>query len=174
MEVEDWNEYGELKQHVKIVPIDGFKTAPPPPPVKAASASKSTSGLAAAEKAKPKEAEKGPEIPGAQPTAFTLAMRTVGEEAAAKAKEAKKVVIKKVEDIGKAVEAVVKGSDGSSDDKWATDSNPSTWSIFADSVMQADDGTWSRRSGSMENESIFNIVDSREALQSPTTGTWKN
>lgn len=149
VEVEDWNEYGELKQHVKIVPIDGFKATPAAPPVKPSSSSKSASGLAAAEK--PKGTEKGSEIPGAQPTAFTLAMRSVGEEAATKAKEAKKVVTETFEGVGKKVEEVVqavKGSDGSSGDKSvASSSAVSGWSMYTDSVMQADDGTWSGSSG---------------------------
>lgn len=180
MEVEDWNEYGELKQHVKIVPIEGFKTAPPPPPVKpASSSSKPTTGLAATEK--PKGAAKGSEIPGAQPTAFTLAMKSVGEEAAAKAKEAKKAVAQTFEGVGKKVEQVVqtaKVSTGISDDKPAASSpSGSSWSMYTDSVMQAKDGTWSSsssRSGAAKDGPISSIIESHEVLQSPTSGTWKN
>lgn len=179
VEVEDWNEYGELKQHVKIVPIDGFKTAPPPPPVKPASSStsKPTTGLAATEK--PKEAGKGSEIPGAQPTAFTLAMKSVGEEAAAKAKETKKVVAQTFEGVGKKVEEVVqavKGSDGTSDNKSAMSSSTS-WSMYTDSIMQAVNGTWSKSSngsGGAGEGPISTIIESHEVLQSPTSGTWKN
>jgi hypothetical protein len=115
VEVEDWNEYGELKQHVTMY-YDEFTT-----PSKAAAAKQIPSKLIsqnpqaqaqaqakvqAAEPANQKEnvkptpapaatAEKKEEVKapaGGQPTSFTLAMRQVGQEAAAKAKEVKKKV----------------------------------------------------------------------------------
>lgn len=183
VEVEDWNEYGELKGHVKIVAIDGFKTAPPSPPVKPpTSASQPTSSglsssLSAAER--PREAGKKTEILGATPTAFTMAMMSVGAEAAAKAKAAQKVMVGTAQGVSKKVEEVVlavKGSDAPSDAKSADSSVSSPWAMYTDSILQAeDDGTWSRSSNAQSQDGpISSVIESKESLQSPTSGTWKN
>jgi len=188
VEVEDWNEYGELRQHVKIVPIDGFKAAPNAPPVKpATSTSKSSAISTSASPAvvKPKEAENGSKLPGAQPTAFTMAMKSVGEEAAAKAKEAKKAVVQTYQDVGKKVESVIMGTDGTSEEKQnlekpssekiaTASSSTSVSTLSTEAVMQAQDGTWSSSSNSVEEGPISSLIESMAALQSPTSGTWKN
>ncbi|KAA8564519.1 hypothetical protein EYC84_011443 [Monilinia fructicola] len=69
VEIEDWNEYGELKQHIKIVPVSGPAPAAPP-----ASASQSV-------ESKPS---------GGAETTITLALRQATQEAAQKAKDLKK------------------------------------------------------------------------------------
>lgn len=102
MEIEDWNEYGELKQHVTIVPEGGTPArsagptplgTPSKPPV---SQENKKPEPAIAESSKPSEASKDTEeskIPvGGVATSFTLAMRQAGQEAAQKAKETKKAV----------------------------------------------------------------------------------
>lgn len=108
MEIEDWNEYGELKQHVKIVPVDGTP-APKPAPVQAKPSVKTAEvkpPVAAA--ATPKAESPKPETPKASadagPTEFTLAMRGIGEEAAQKAKEVKNKGVQVLSGSGKADE----------------------------------------------------------------------
>lgn len=189
VEIEDWNEYGELKQHVKIVPIDGFRAAPPAPPVKPSpSTTKQTiiSTTASPAGVEPKEAEEGSELPGAQPTAFTAAMKSVGEAAAAKANEAKKAVVQTSQGVAKKVESVVMGMDGASEEKPSTEkpsmekattasSSSSVSTLSTGSAMQAQDGTWSHSSSSpVEDGPISSIIESMAALQSPTSGSWKN
>lgn len=183
VEVEDWNEYGELKQHVKIVQIDGFKVAPPPPPVKPPTSDSKpiSTGLSSSSLAgvgNPKRAEEKPADPGAAPAAITLAMRKVGAEAAAKAKAAQKVVVGTAQSVGKKVEQAVHavtGPDVSSDKNSTGSFVASTWLMYTDSIMQASDGTWSCISG-LEGQDgpISSIIYSGEALQSPSSGTWKN
>jgi hypothetical protein len=120
VEVEDWNEYGELKQHVTMY-YDEFTTpskaaapksvAPTPsgtpskPPVSKPIVSqkendKPTPTKAVAEPSKAAEPSDTPT--GGQPTAFTLAMRQVGQEAAQKAKEVKKKATETFVGVGKA------------------------------------------------------------------------
>ncbi|OBT56891.1 hypothetical protein VE04_02354 [Pseudogymnoascus sp. 24MN13] len=116
VEIEDWNEYGELKQHVRIV---GVSSTPPRPPgfgnpIKAAAAAAAAPVAPAApaapapptapplptgakqpipltpeSKPVPKEAE-APKTPAAGGNSMTLAMRQMGEEAAQRAKDMKK------------------------------------------------------------------------------------
>ncbi|KAG9241539.1 hypothetical protein BJ878DRAFT_223804 [Calycina marina] len=105
VEVEDWNEYGELKQHVTMY-YDEFTTPsksavplPNPlatkPPIVQKENIKPTASIATRSPAvaeKPKASEEPKEPVSAQPTSFTLAMRQVGEQAAQIAKEGKKKV----------------------------------------------------------------------------------
>jgi len=94
--VEDWNEYGELKQHVTMY-YDEFTM-----PSKAAASQSTPSKAPANQKENVKPAPATPETAkfveetkapaGGQATSFTLAMRQVGQEAAAKAKDVKKKV----------------------------------------------------------------------------------
>lgn len=115
MEVEDWNEYGELKQHVTMY-YDEFTT--PSKPAAPRSAVPTPSGTPSkpavsqkenekpiptksiAESSKPVEAAVAPI--GGQATAFSLAMRQVGQEAAQKAKEVKKKAAETFVGVGKA------------------------------------------------------------------------
>jgi hypothetical protein len=105
VDVEEWNEYGELKQHVKIVPESGtpaVSTAPTPsgtpskPPK--TDENKKPESSTSSENSKPPT--------GAQPTAFTLAMRQVGEEAAQKAKDAKNKVMEGFDGTGKGEDTI--------------------------------------------------------------------
>jgi len=106
VEVEEWNEYGELKQHIKIVPIGGTPSgsaAPTPTttPSKAPVVAKENTKPApiAAESSKLAE----PVQPAAAaPSSFTLAMRQAGQEAAQKAKDSKKKPVETLEGVGEA------------------------------------------------------------------------
>jgi len=130
VEIEDWNEYGELKQHVKIVHDTTPKNPGTPLPstsLSRASLSNQNSPAAASESTKPASAEplktttkevedaketedknekeiqkEGPV--GGVPTAFTLALRQAGEEAAQKAKEAKNKVVEIFSGTGEAID----------------------------------------------------------------------
>ncbi|KAF5023632.1 hypothetical protein F66182_4301 [Fusarium sp. NRRL 66182] len=115
VEIEDWNEYGELKQHVKIYydehTIPSINQKLPDPPLKrpinlgggapsaSKSAAKSTAVAAAAAAAAPKPAPPAPPLPETKTSApaakpaeakkeeKTLPVRSVAEDAAQKAKE---------------------------------------------------------------------------------------
>ena len=107
MEIEEWNEYGELKEHVTIYHEGGAPSKPDVPNLLKSTPSKAP-GLqenkkhepAAAESSKDAETSKPPA--GAQPTSFTLAMRQAGQEAAQKAKDAKKKVTETFTGVGEA------------------------------------------------------------------------
>jgi hypothetical protein len=105
VEVEEWNEYGELKQHIKIVPIGGTPSGsaaatPTTTPSKApAVAKENVKPASAAQSSKLAE----PEQPAAAaPSSFTLAMRQASQEAAQKAKDGKKKAPQTLEGVGEA------------------------------------------------------------------------
>ncbi|KAI9651041.1 hypothetical protein NHQ30_001078 [Ciborinia camelliae] len=90
VEIEDWNEYGELKQHIKIVPVSGPGANP---------AIKAKAPVNTQENKKPAVAPAAPPAPtyveskppsGAPEMIATLAMRQATQEAAQKAKDLKK------------------------------------------------------------------------------------
>lgn len=96
MEVEEWNEYGELKENLKIVPIGGtpFGYAAATP-----TTTPSKAPVVVKENVKP-FAELEEAAPPA-PSSFTLAMRQAGQEAGQKAKDSKKkalVTLERVEE----------------------------------------------------------------------------
>lgn len=106
VEIEEWNEYGELKQHITIYHEGGAPTnsaAPTPSgtPSKAPVLPKNNKPEPVAAAESSKDAESKPAA-GAQPSSFTLAMRQVGEEAAQKAKEAKQKVTETFTGVGEA------------------------------------------------------------------------
>ncbi|CAL3967343.1 unnamed protein product [Diplocarpon coronariae] len=97
VEVEDWNEYGELKQHVKIVNAPGslvLKPALKPPasaPAKGAPAPVAKENVKPApELAEKRETEETQSPASAGPSPISLALRQAGQEAAQKAKDNKK------------------------------------------------------------------------------------
>ncbi|KAK3995409.1 hypothetical protein QBC44DRAFT_25463 [Cladorrhinum sp. PSN332] len=85
VEIEEWNEYGELKQHVKIYydefTIPSISQAPPPQPPKPAAA---PIPLMAPKAELPKPAKTTTPAAGAT---ITLPIRSIAEEAAQKAKQ---------------------------------------------------------------------------------------
>jgi hypothetical protein len=88
VDVEEWNEYGELKQHINVVPESSTPAlSAAPTPSGTPSKPPKTDENKKPESSSSSESPKPPA--GAQPTSFTLAMRQVGEEAARKAKDAK-------------------------------------------------------------------------------------
>ncbi|KUJ10998.1 uncharacterized protein LY89DRAFT_758673 [Mollisia scopiformis] len=106
VEVEDWNEYGELKQHVKIVgnsnmtPVRTPAVTPSSTPSKPAVQKENIKPeSAAASTSKETETPKS-SVPEATP--ITLALRQVGQEAAQKAKDNKKKPMETFSGVGKA------------------------------------------------------------------------
>ncbi|TGO12481.1 hypothetical protein BTUL_0088g00580 [Botrytis tulipae] len=91
VEIEDWNEYGELKQHIKIVPVSGPGANPAiqaKPPTNLKENNKPAVAPAAPPASTPKSVNTKPS--GAAETTITLALRQATQEAAQKAKDLKK------------------------------------------------------------------------------------
>ncbi|KAL7629447.1 hypothetical protein AAE478_000967 [Parahypoxylon ruwenzoriense] len=171
VEIEEWNEYGELKQNVTIY-YDDFtippkSQAPPPPPAAAPKSSKPAAPPAAA--AHPPAAPPLPQAAGStkKPSAAGAANTglSIAEEAAKKAKQVhlnslrEKVYGKKDKD----------GADAAKDAKPAS-SNPAK----KDPVESASEGLSSlsiSADGRKEKEKAKAVGGA--ALQSPTTGTWR-
>jgi hypothetical protein len=103
VEIEDWNEYGELKLHVDIVHDGPAPAAPTPsgPPSKAPM-SQENKKPEPTPSSSSKSAELSSPPAGAQPTSFTLAMRQAGQEAAQKAKDSMKKATVTLSGIGSA------------------------------------------------------------------------
>lgn len=107
VEIEEWNEYGELKDHITIYHEKEtlVKSAVPTPsstPSKAPASQENNKPdpIVAAESSK--DAETSKSSANVQPSSFTLAMRQAGQEAAQKAKEAKKKATETFTGIGEA------------------------------------------------------------------------
>lgn len=103
--MEDWNEYGELKQHVKIVGNSNMTPVRTPvgtasnTPAKPATQKENTKPTVPASSTKETEPSKS-SIPEATP--ITLALRQVGQEAAQKAKDNKKKPMQTFSGVGEA------------------------------------------------------------------------
>jgi len=175
--VEDWNEYGELKQHVTMY-YDEYTTpakgsvAPTPsgtpskPPVNQKENQKpvaptSESSKAAVEPLKP--------LAGGQPTSFTLAMRQVGQEAAQKAKEVKKMATETFVGVGKAEP----GKKDQTAKPSALDTSTERHTIETTTYGQSPTSTtWSRE---VHGKPVTprHSIDKLESMQSPNSTAWK-
>lgn len=194
MEIEDWNEYGELKQHVRIVGVSstparpaGFgnplKAAAPvaavTPATPAAPAAPAAPPLPTGAKQpiprtpEPKPASKEAEAPKAPATggsSITLAMRQMGEEAAQRAKDMKKNTLKAKPEVfvgsgtGEAAAKNIKES--------ATNEAPQTVepiTILQDPKTSA----WNLSPGSSTPPVSQHALNEMKSLQSPTSTAWK-
>jgi hypothetical protein len=177
VEIEDWNEYGELKQHVKIVPVGGASATPTAPSTTLSKAS------AAPENKKPETtlsaSSKAPEAPkpapaGAAPTPFTLAMQQAGQEAAQKAKDSKKPV-KTFDGTGEAPPA--KDVENAAVLPATTTSEPTSEGHTIDTVtfMQCPNtSAWNRAPKSVAPIiTTRHSIDKLESLQSPNSTAWR-
>ncbi|RSL67845.1 hypothetical protein CEP51_012613 [Fusarium floridanum] len=184
VEIEEWNEYGELKEHVKIYYDE--KTIPsihdklPDPPLKKpiypnpvptqASQSpvgKAVAAAAAAKAAAPKAAS------AAKPKAAadtkkeekTLPVRSVADEAAQKAKDLRsKALREKVHGKDAAKPAAGKAGAGKATPKTPVKASPAK----ATPSSSKTDGLQSPTSSSWTETDA-----AKNAVQSPTSGTWK-
>lgn len=161
VEIEDWNEYGELKEHITIVHNAGTpaRSAVPTPsePSKAIELSKPSAG--------------------AMPTSFTLAMRKAGQEAAQKAKEAKNKVVEALDGTGEAEPTEKKPGQSAviPPPIAATDPPSSQRTIDTIVLLQSPTTTtWSYTPGKYSKPTTpRHSVERLESMQSPTSTAWK-
>lgn len=166
MEIEDWNEYGELKQHVKIY-YDEFTQPSKPnagPQAKLLQpvVNQKENVKPAATASEPAKATEQKAPVGGQATSFTLAMRGIGEEAAAKAKEVKK----KVEPlVGLGTAEPAKEDKAESPKKDTAESAP---------VAEADKPESAKKdAGVPPTVETTHKIDSTASIQSPNSTAWK-
>jgi hypothetical protein len=172
VEVEDWNEYGELKQHVKIVAVSG-PGANPAIKAKAPVANNENKKPAVAPAAPPavtkKPAESKPPA-GAAETTITLAMRQVSQAAAQKAKDVKKVATKAV--------AAAKPEPKASSQPVQTKTKPVEEKHDFETItllQDAETSTWSARPATqLKLDTQEETIRKLESLQSPTSTAWKS
>lgn len=181
VEIEEWNEYGELKEHVTIYHEGGAppKSAGPTPsgtpskaPAPVSQENKKLEPAAAAAAESSKDAESKPPA-GAQPTSFTLAMRQAGQEAAQKAKDAKKKVTETFTGVGEA-EPEKRDTEKKDETKAVPppiSSQPLSpkHNIVTPTILQSPTSTAWKRSP----ESISPPIYAAGSLQSPNSTTWK-
>ncbi|KAK3329403.1 hypothetical protein B0H66DRAFT_23195 [Apodospora peruviana] len=192
VEIEDWNEYGELKQHIKIYydeltqpPISQAPKAPvaPAKPVVsavAAAAATAAAAIGAAKSAVPALAPKegssssssGPVGAGAK---VTLPIRSIAEEAAQKAKQVHLQALRdKVH--GKGATAT-KGGDGAAASPVAGDEKATPPTEKKNKIAEGEDekeGTAKKEEAAAAGDSTAELGDpTPPGLQSPTTGGWK-
>lgn len=182
VEIEEWNEYGELRQHVKIVKNTATKSGPSTPLSRASDAAQAQAQASSAqENAKPTptsaptktpasvEPSKAEEVvaepakppAGAAPTAISLALRQAGKEAAQKAKDSKKAPVKTYDGVGEAEPTT------------AEVVTPLFLNTVSKLTLVQDPATttWSRASKpSLPTQHDFSKL---ESLQSPTSTAWK-
>ncbi|KAH8674597.1 hypothetical protein BGZ60DRAFT_275182 [Tricladium varicosporioides] len=176
VEIEEWNEYGELKQHVTIYPSPGTpakSTAPTPsttpkPPIVQQENKKPESGVAESSKA----AEQPKSPTGNAPTPISLALRQVGEEAAQKAKDSKKKGIEVLKGVGQA-EPTKDGTPKPASITLPVSSTSPTIETVA-SIQSPNSTAWRRGSDSRGRPTTpRHSIDKLESLQSPNSTAWK-
>lgn len=181
VEVEDWNEYGELKQHVTMY-YDEFTTPSKP------AASKSTAPTPSGTPSKPpvnqkenitpvnptvessKDVEPTNTITGGQPTAFTLAMRQAGQEAAQKAKETKKKVTETFVGVGKAEPEPEKKEEKVIPPPIVLEPQHT---IETTTLLQSPTSTAWKQEVHVPSHTPSHSIEKLESLQSPSTTAWK-
>ncbi|TVY51596.1 Uncharacterized protein LSUE1_G010150, partial [Lachnellula suecica] len=190
VEIEDWNEYGELRQHVTIVKDTAPAKSGPSTPLSKASeaaikaqenrkpaAAVPTPAKVPAEPAARAEVEvEAPKPPiGSAPTAISLALRQAGQEAAAKAKEGKKKT--PVAEVEETFDGVGEADPSPAKEKEKAVPTPLITSeaghdIETKTVMQSPSSTtWSRAPGS--ETTPRHTIKKLESLQSPNSTAWK-
>ncbi|RDL38329.1 uncharacterized protein BP5553_02669 [Venustampulla echinocandica] len=187
VEIEDWNEYGELKQHVKIVgvsstparPITTTSSAPSKPPVPQEDKKSEPAPAAEAPKApEPSKASESSDSPPSSSAApISLALRQLGQEAAEKAKDIKKKAAETRSGVGKAEPAKEAEKSATPAPVTAAVSDPSTEKgpVNADTILQSPTSSaWRRAPESLSRPTTPRYLsDKLESLQSPTSTAWK-
>lgn len=181
VEVEDWNEYGELKQHVKIVPLNPDGTIAP----KKAAATKKTA--AKAKVSATSVATKSGLNVDAVSSSTALPMRGIAEQAAQRAKDIKKQPVK-AKSTAKADSQSVTMMQSPIDSTWSIAVEPfesetgSTKESFSTPTPQpsASGSTSTRRSLMFEPskkevqiEDVVESMGSLSSIQSPNSTAWK-
>ncbi|TAQ83795.1 hypothetical protein B7494_g7883 [Chlorociboria aeruginascens] len=174
VEIEDWNEYGELKLHVTIV---GESTTPLRPKIPTPSITPSKS---LEENKKP---ESNPEPfkaevkspAGGIPTSFSIAMKQAGEEAARKAKDSKKKPEEETFDgTGEAEPKDLKHSVVIPPPVTGLEAAFEKHTIEDNATLQSPTSTaWKRAPGSEGTSISRHTIDRIDSLQSPNSTAWK-
>lgn len=181
VEIEDWNEYGELKQHVQIVHDGGSATtsaAPTPSgtPSKAPVSQENNKPKSATASSSKAAEESKPPVGGA-PTAFTLAMRQAGQEAAQKAKDGKKKPVETFDGVGEA-EPVKKDLDNPTvipAPISVLHPPPEKHTIEGATILQSPTSSaWRRAPGRDGKRGISRGTEEKpDSLQSPNSTAWR-
>ena len=173
MEVEEWNEYGELKQHMKIVPLPGTPsgsaaptptTTPSKPPV-AKENIKPTSTTESSKLAQPMEQVT------TQMSSFSLAMKQAGQEAAQKAKDSKKKAPDTLEGVGEADPEEASKNSAAVPPPVAILEPPQN--SLSDTVLQSPTSSAWRSAPSKSAHTPKSSLSKLDSMQSPTSTAWK-
>ncbi|KAF4635427.1 hypothetical protein G7Y89_g2671 [Cudoniella acicularis] len=182
VEIEEWNEYGELKQHVTIVPNPGtpVKSTVPTPSNTPAKTSVLQENKKPEPLAESSQAAETPKSPTANaPNTISLALRQVGQEAAQKAKDIKKKVPETFAGVGQAEPvkaekekavlapiAVSAAAPASPTGKHTIDT--------ASSIQSPTSTAWRKAPESRGRPATpRHSIDVLESLQSPNSTAWK-
>ncbi|KAL2070435.1 hypothetical protein VTL71DRAFT_13461 [Oculimacula yallundae] len=187
VEIEDWNEYGELKQHVTIVPVPGAPVAKILPKTTAAPAKAQASQenkkpeSPAPEVLKPSE----PTKPSTSESSPALALRQIGQEAAQKAKDGKKKAVETFTGVGQAdspqepkESKEPKDTPKAAENKSiptpiaVPDKESKVPSVESEASIQSPNSTaW--KGGAEKKHTPRNSIDKVESIQSPNSTAWK-
>jgi len=189
VEIEDWNEYGELKQHVTMY-YDEFTTpsnatasksvvqtpsgTPSKPPVnQKENVQPVTPAIASPKEVEPSKMTSGGQSSAfTQTSSFTLAMRQAGQEAAQKAKEVKKKVAETFVGVGKAEPETAK-EDGSSIPPLPLKADPEQHSIDTATLAQSPTSTaWKREIHGKHIVTSSRAIEKSGSLPSPNSTVW--
>lgn len=174
MEVEEWNEYGELKQHIKIVPIPGTPsgsaaptptTTPSKPPVAKENIKPTPIAVESSKLAQPVEKVT------AELSSLSLAMKQAGQEAAQKAKDSKKKAPETLEGVGQADPAGASKKSAVIPPPVAVLDPPHNSS--SDIVLQSPGTSAWRSSRGKSVHTPSNSINKLQSLQSPNSTAWK-
>ncbi|KAH7410950.1 hypothetical protein BKA64DRAFT_368889 [Cadophora sp. MPI-SDFR-AT-0126] len=188
VEVEDWNEYGELKQHVTIVPVPGAPVAKVLPKTMATPAKAPVSQENKKPESSIPETSKAPETAKSPitETGPALALREIGQQAAQKAKEVKKKAVETFSGVGQA--EAPKESKDSKEPKATSEaekaipapiavekkSEKSTETQSVESLAYLQSPTSTAWKGTPDKKHTpRNSIDKIESIQSPTSTTWR-
>jgi len=182
VEIEEWNEYGELKEHITIyheggTPARSAAATPSGTPSKAPVPQENRKPeTATSESSKATDGLKPPA--GAPPTAFTLAMRQAGQEAAQKAKEGKKKPAEMFDGVGEAEptkETTEKMEQSAVKPPPVLLADPPpTKPADVTTILQSPTSTAWRRQAVLQDTIVpHHNTTKLESLQSPSTTAWK-
>lgn len=170
VEVEDWNEYGELKQHVTIyheggtpartTPAGTPSKAPVPAPAVAPVTQENKKPEPPTSAGVPKSVVEEKPAAAPQPSPISLALRQAGQEAAQKAKDGKKGAMQVLSGVGKAEPPKDKEKEKAKAIPSPVQSpNSIAWKTTADGRRRASGSEYA--------------IDDLESLQSPNSTAWK-
>jgi hypothetical protein len=173
VEIEEWNEYGELKQHIKIVPLPGTPSgsaAPTPTttPSKAPVAKENVKPTSTVESSKLSQPV---EQVTTQMSSFSLAMKQAGEEAAQKAKDGKKKAPETLEGVGQADPK--EASTKSAVVPPPIDVMDPPHNASSNTVLQSPTSSAWRSPPTKSFHTPKSSLSKLESMQSPTSTAWK-